>query len=235
MLFRNMHRKYYTKESGGEGGGGGGAPAPTPTPAPAPAPAPENPDFAAFQQWQQFQQWQKTQQPAPAPTPTPTPAPSKFEEMKREEQQKKTAQEAENALRAQVKFDLEFDGIIKANEGLFNIDAAKMREGAQSLEGEELIQQLKVMAVRSFLDNEANHGYMLDADLQYMKEHVIGKADRAIDADAAWQALERSFNVATIKKSHADITGGKNSPGGVLPNLAAWVQRAKDRWNRATK
>lgn len=230
MLFRNMHRKYYTKESGGEGGGGGGAPAPTPTPAP--APAPENPDFAAFQQWQQFQQWQKSQQPAPAPTPTPTPAPSAFEEMKRQEQQKKTAQEAENALRAQVKFDLEFDGIIKNNASLFNIDAAKMREGAQSLEGEELIQQLKVMAVRSFLDNEANHGYMLDADLQYMKEHVIGKADRAIDADAAWAALERSFNIATIKKSYTDIRGAQGQSG-VLPNLAAWVQRAKDRWKRA--
>lgn len=238
MLFRNMVRKYLKPENPAAPGPAPAAPAaPAPaapaapaTPPPA-APAAPGGDFAAFQQWQQFQQWQSQQGQPPAPPAPAAPAPSAFDKIKADEQEKQSRQNAENELRAQVKFEIQFDDTITKNAAMFGLDALKMREGAKGLTGSELVAQLRVTAAKAFFDKEANHAIMLPDDLAYAKASIIGQADRAIDAEKAWNIVERAIQIAAIRE-HSDNIKGANKPLGNMPNLAAWVQRAKDKWTR---
>lgn len=221
MLFRNMTRKYYSAD-GGEGGAGGGAGG------------------------EQQQQQQQTQQPpagfdydalaaamVKAQKGTQQqPEESAFDRIKREEEAAKKGQTDEARIRSDVAFDLGFNAIIEQNAAAFGVSAEAIRKGVGSgLDGSKQVEQLKVTAAKAFLSIEANLAMLSPADKAYYESAIKGRHDAAVDADKAWQVVERALHVKGQLDYQNKVRGGGNTTDnkGKLPMMDAYLKRCIDR------
>lgn len=224
MLFRNMTRKYYSAAGGegGEGGGQGGG--------------------------QQQQQQQQTQQP-PAGFDYDALAAamvkaqkgtqhhqqqeeSAFDRIKREEEAAKKGQTDEARIRSDVAFDLGFNAIIEQNAAAFGVSAEAIRKGVGSgLDGSKQVEQLKVTAAKAFLSIEANLAMLSPADKAFYESAIKGRHDAAVDADKAWQVVERALHVKGQLDYQNKVRGGGNTTDnkGKLPMMDAYLKRCIDR------
>lgn len=228
MLFRNMTRKYYNA-AGGEGAGGGGQGGGTP-PAGGTTPPAGNPppaiDYAALaaaivaaQQGNQ-------------------PSKSAFDKVNEGVDAKQKAAEAKERIKADYAFDQGFDKLITDNAALFKADAAAIRSGVgDGLEDSEMVQQLKVTAARAFFASEGGLALLSQADKAIYEQKIKGKNDAAVNAEMAWQIVERALHVKGQLDYQNKVRGGGsgNENKGKLPMMDAYLQRCIDRCRPKTK
>lgn len=204
MKIFNMLNKYYMNSAsdGSESGGGGGSTGDTKD-----AGDSVTLSRAEYEQFQALIAGKKEES-----------KPDAYTQLKNSEQQEQdNAAQVEKHANAIV-FDKDFDSFIESNAGMFSFTADKLREGVVSLEGLEKSQALKQLAAKDFFAKESNLSLLQDAEKSYVKDHIVGKSDRTIDADKAWSLIESALHVhrAIQYRTRSPKTNSNNS---LTPNL----------------
>lgn len=229
MLFRNMARKYYSAANGegGEGGGQGGGEQQQQQHQTQQPPAIDYDKLAAAMVKAQKGADQQQQQEESA-----------FDRIKREQQAKDKTTNDEARIRSDVAFDLSFNKLVDDNAAAFGLSSEAIRKGVGSgLDGSKQVEQLKVTAAKAFLSIEANLALLSPADKAYYESAIKGRHDAAVDADKAWQVVERTLHIKGQLDYQNKVRGGGASDQnkGKLPLMDAYFKRCIDRCRPKTR
>lgn len=164
--------------------------------------------------------------------PDPKGDESAFDKLKREQDEKAKQGQQEQRMRGDVAFDLGFNALVEANKASFALDAESIRKGVGSgLDGSKQVEQLKVTAAKAFFAVEANLAMLSPADKAHYDQAIKGRHDSAIDADKAWQVVERALHV----KGQLDYqnktrgAGAADENKGKLPMMDAYLAKCQAR------
>jgi hypothetical protein len=151
-----------------------------------------------------------------------SPEPSKFDEIKTKQQAEQTESEKEAELIRHITFDHSFDSIIDTNQSLFSSTAKEIRASTSELKGAELTQVLSVTAAKSFFSNEDNVGLLSIESQEEVRNSILDKHDRSIDADRAWALVGQALHIQSRLSQHRSSFGAQQSGKTNTPKLDAF-------------